>query len=90
MTYREHFLLSLMFPFYSHYDTDIYWAYNKLLSSIPVWLFCIVTTVACLLPDFTFRMAKRGLNLPKRSLFPGKERLRQLQLGRKKTESTHL
>ncbi|XP_013098646.2 phospholipid-transporting ATPase IF isoform X1 [Stomoxys calcitrans] len=73
-----------------HYDTDIYWAYNKLLSSIPVWLFCILTTVACLLPDFTFRMAKRGLNLPKRSFFPGKERLRLLQLQRNKTQSTHL
>ncbi|XP_065366183.1 phospholipid-transporting ATPase IF isoform X1 [Calliphora vicina] len=72
-----------------HYDTDIYWAYNKLLSSIPVWLFCIITTVACLLPDFTYRMAKRGLNLPKHSFFPGRERLRLLQM-RRKVESTHL
>ncbi|XP_058978173.1 phospholipid-transporting ATPase IF [Musca domestica] len=72
------------------YDTDIYWAYNKLLSSIPVWLFTLLTTVACLLPDFTFRMAKRGLNLPQRSFFPGKERLRLLQMNRNKVQSTHL
>ncbi|XP_037936228.1 probable phospholipid-transporting ATPase IH isoform X2 [Teleopsis dalmanni] len=71
------------------YDTDFYYSYNYLLSSLPVWLFVILTTVACLVPDFTFRMARKGLNLPKRSFYPGRDRLRRQQL-REKVNSTHL
>ncbi|XP_075157992.1 phospholipid-transporting ATPase IF-like [Haematobia irritans] len=45
-------------------DTDLYWAYNKLLGSIPVWLYCIITTVACLLPDFIMAIVKQEFNWP--------------------------
>lgn len=69
------------------YDTDIYWAYNNLLASLPVWLYILVTVVACLLPDFTLRMLKRALKIKGFSIFPGKQRKREM---RKKFESTYL
>ncbi|KAL9879005.1 phospholipid-transporting ATPase IF isoform 2-T2 [Glossina fuscipes fuscipes] len=72
------------------YDTDIYWSYNKLLSSLPIWLFCLLITIVCLLPDFTIRVLKQAFNIPNRSLFPGKERLRLLQLTGGKVEITRL
>ncbi|KAH8387960.1 hypothetical protein KR093_010578 [Drosophila rubida] len=69
------------------YDTDIYWAYNKLLASLPVWLYIFVTVVASLLPDFTLRMLKKALKIKGFSIFPGKQRKLQM---RKKFESTYL
>uniref|UniRef100_A0A1A9WFD3 Phospholipid-transporting ATPase n=1 Tax=Glossina brevipalpis TaxID=37001 RepID=A0A1A9WFD3_9MUSC len=72
------------------YDTDIYWSYNKLLSSLPIWLFCLLITIVCLLPDFTIRVLKQAFNLPDRKLFPGKERLRLLQMSGVKVEITRL
>ncbi|XP_064555729.1 phospholipid-transporting ATPase IF isoform X1 [Drosophila montana] len=69
------------------YDTDIYWAYNNLLASLPVWLYILLTIVACLLPDFTLRMLKRALKIKGFSIFPGKQRKREM---RKKFESTYL
>ncbi|KAH8418901.1 hypothetical protein KR222_003800 [Zaprionus bogoriensis] len=69
------------------FDTDIYWAYNKLLGSLPVWLYIFVMTVACLLPDFTLRMLKRALKIRGFTIFPGKKRKIEM---RKKFESTYL
>ncbi|KAL7743084.1 hypothetical protein ACLKA6_015012 [Drosophila palustris] len=69
------------------YDTDIYWAYNNLLASLPVWLYVLLTVIACLLPDFTLRMLKRGLNIKTFSIFPGKQRKLEM---RRKFESTYL
>ncbi|XP_039499041.1 phospholipid-transporting ATPase IF isoform X2 [Drosophila santomea] len=69
------------------YDTDIYWAYNNLLASLPVWLWITLTCVACLVPDYTIRMLQRALNIKSFSIFPGKQR--QLKM-RQKFESTYL
>lgn len=69
------------------YDTDIYWAYNNLLASLPVWLWIIVTCVACLVPDYTIRMLQRALNIKSFSIFPGKQRKLKM---REKFESTYL
>ncbi|KAM8720701.1 hypothetical protein ACLKA7_006699 [Drosophila subpalustris] len=69
------------------YDTDIYWAYNNLLASLPVWLYVLLTVIACLLPDFTLRMLKRALNIKTFSIFPGKQRKLEM---RRKFESTYL
>lgn len=69
------------------YDTDIYWAYNNLLASLPVWLYVILVVVAALLPDFTLRMLQRALKIKKFSIFPGKQRKLEM---RKKFESTYL
>ncbi|EDW29912.1 GL15838 [Drosophila persimilis] len=69
------------------YDTDIYWAYNNLLASLPVWLWVLLVSVACLVPDFTIRMLQRGLNIKHFSIFPGKQRKLKL---REKFESTYL
>ncbi|XP_034097618.1 phospholipid-transporting ATPase IF [Drosophila albomicans] len=69
------------------FDTDIYWAYNKLLASLPVWLYIFVTVIASLLPDFTLRMLKKALKIKGFSIFPGKQRKLQM---RKKFESTYL
>ncbi|KAH8303977.1 hypothetical protein KR044_012569 [Drosophila immigrans] len=69
------------------YDTDIYWAYNKLLASLPVWLYIFVTVIASLLPDFTLRMLQKALKIKGFSIFPGKQRKLQM---RKKFESTYL
>lgn len=68
------------------YDTDIYWAYNKILCSLPVWLFTIITVIACLLPDYVIRVIPKAFNLPKRSFYPNTGRL----LMRRNVESTHL
>ncbi|KAH8303713.1 hypothetical protein KR018_001973 [Drosophila ironensis] len=56
------------------YDTDIYWAYNNLLASLPTWLWILLTCVACLVPDYTIRMLQRALNIKEFSIFPGKQR----------------
>uniref|UniRef100_A0A1I8NPP0 Phospholipid-transporting ATPase n=1 Tax=Stomoxys calcitrans TaxID=35570 RepID=A0A1I8NPP0_STOCA len=56
-----------------NHDTDLYWTYNKVLVSIPAWLYSILTTVACLLPDFTINIAIKGLNLHQRCLKRGKD-----------------
>ncbi|ALC48589.1 CG9981 [Drosophila busckii] len=69
------------------YDTDIYWAYNNLLASLPVWLYIILCMVACLLPDFTLKMLRRALNIKSFSIFPGKQRKLEM---RRKFESTYL
>ncbi|XP_032580334.1 probable phospholipid-transporting ATPase IF isoform X1 [Drosophila sechellia] len=69
------------------YDTDIYWAYNNLLASLPVWLWIILTCVACLVPDYTIRMLQRALNIKSFSIFPGKQRKLKM---REKFESTYL
>ncbi|KAH8287609.1 hypothetical protein KR054_010752 [Drosophila jambulina] len=69
------------------YDTDIYWAYNNLLASLPVWLWLLVTSVACLVPDFTIRMLQRALNIKHFSIFPGKQRKLKM---REKSENTYL
>ncbi|XP_044317095.1 phospholipid-transporting ATPase IF isoform X2 [Drosophila rhopaloa] len=69
------------------FDTDIYWAYNNLLASLPVWLWLLMTCVACLLPDFTIRMLSRALNIKSFSIFPGKQRKLKM---REKFESTYL
>ncbi|XP_017962672.1 probable phospholipid-transporting ATPase IF [Drosophila navojoa] len=69
------------------YDTDIYWAYNNLLSSLPVWLYVVLVVVAALLPDFTLRMFQRALKIKKFSIFPGKQRKLEM---RQKFESTYL
>ncbi|XP_054730850.1 phospholipid-transporting ATPase IF [Anastrepha obliqua] len=68
------------------YDTDIYWAYNKILCSIPMWLFTIVTVIACLLPDYVIRATPKAFNLPKRSFYPNKGRL----MMKRQAQSTHL
>ncbi|XP_073831771.1 phospholipid-transporting ATPase IF-like [Musca autumnalis] len=55
-----YFVTSFLYNFWNHHkDTNIYGAYNKLLSSIPVWLYCIIATVACLLPDYTVRVLRQ-------------------------------
>ncbi|XP_026838067.1 probable phospholipid-transporting ATPase IF isoform X2 [Drosophila erecta] len=69
------------------YDTDIYWAYNNLLASLPVWLWITLTSVACLVPDYTIRMLQRALKIRSFSIFPGKQRKLQM---REKFESTYL
>ncbi|EDW00129.1 GH12697 [Drosophila grimshawi] len=69
------------------YDTDIYWAYNKLLGSLPVWLYIFVAVVASLLPDYTVRMLIRALKIKSFTIYPGKQRKLQM---RKKFESTYL
>ncbi|XP_017063690.1 phospholipid-transporting ATPase IF isoform X2 [Drosophila eugracilis] len=69
------------------YDTDIYWAYNNLLASLPVWLWILLTSVACLIPDYTIRMLQRALNIKSFSIFPGKQRKLKM---REKFESTYL
>ncbi|XP_016952023.1 phospholipid-transporting ATPase IF isoform X1 [Drosophila biarmipes] len=69
------------------YDTDIYWAYNNLLASLPVWLWILLTCVACLVPDYTIRMLRRALNIKSFSIFPGKQRKLKM---REKFESTYL
>ncbi|XP_004520903.1 probable phospholipid-transporting ATPase IF isoform X2 [Ceratitis capitata] len=68
------------------FDTDIYWAYNKLLSSLPVWLFTIITVISCLLPDYVIKVIPKVLNLPKRSFYPNTGRL----MMRRNVQSTHL
>ncbi|EDW82269.1 uncharacterized protein Dwil_GK25212 [Drosophila willistoni] len=69
------------------YDTDIYWAYNNLLASLPVWLWILLTSVACLVPDFTIRMLIRALKIKHFTIFPGAQRKRQ---HRKKFDVTYL
>lgn len=69
------------------YDTDIYWAYNNLLGSLPTWLWLLLTSVACLVPDFTIRMLQRALNIKHFSIFPGKQRKLKM---REKAENTYL
>ncbi|XP_017126559.1 phospholipid-transporting ATPase IF isoform X2 [Drosophila elegans] len=69
------------------YDTDIYWAYNNLLASLPVWLWILLTSVACLVPDYTIRMLQRALNIKSFSIFPGKQRKLKM---REKLEDTYL
>ncbi|XP_017055725.1 phospholipid-transporting ATPase IF isoform X2 [Drosophila ficusphila] len=69
------------------FDTDIYWAYNNLLASLPVWLWLLVTCVACLVPDYTIRMLARALNIKSFSIFPGKQRKLKM---REKFENTYL
>ncbi|XP_018795585.1 PREDICTED: probable phospholipid-transporting ATPase IF isoform X3 [Bactrocera latifrons] len=69
------------------YDTDIYWAYNKLLCSLPVWLFTIITVIACLLPDYVIRIIPRVFNFPKHfRFFPNAGRL----ITRRNMQTTHL
>ncbi|XP_017464783.1 PREDICTED: probable phospholipid-transporting ATPase IF [Rhagoletis zephyria] len=68
------------------YDTDIYWAYNKLLCSLPIWLFTILTVIACLLPDYVIRVTPKAFNLPKRSFYPNAGRLKM----EGKINTTHL
>ncbi|XP_049311927.1 phospholipid-transporting ATPase IF isoform X1 [Bactrocera dorsalis] len=69
------------------YDTDIYWAYNKLLCSLPVWLFTIITVIACLLPDYVIRIIPRVINFPKHfRFFPNAGRL----ITRRNMQTTHL
>ncbi|KAH8387021.1 hypothetical protein KR093_004129, partial [Drosophila rubida] len=36
-------------------SNTLYHVYNQFLSSLPMWLYIIVTTVACLLPDFLMK-----------------------------------
>ncbi|KAH8272326.1 hypothetical protein KR026_005595 [Drosophila bipectinata] len=69
------------------FDTDIYWAYNNLLASLPTWLWILLTCVACLVPDYTIRILQRSLNIKRFSIFPGKQRKLKM---RKKFESTYL
>ncbi|KAI8035336.1 phospholipid-transporting ATPase IF isoform X2 [Drosophila gunungcola] len=69
------------------YDTDIYWAYNNLLASLPVWLWILLTSVACLVPDYTIRMLQRALEIKSFSIFPGKQRKLKM---REKLEDTYL
>ncbi|XP_061388371.1 phospholipid-transporting ATPase IF-like [Musca vetustissima] len=58
-----YFLTTFLYNFWNHhYDTNIYGAYNKLLVSIPVWLFCVITTVSCLLPDYVVRVLRQTFN----------------------------
>ncbi|KAH8309941.1 hypothetical protein KR067_002269 [Drosophila pandora] len=69
------------------FDTDIYWAYNNLLASLPTWLWILLTCVACLVPDYTIRMLQRALNIKHFSIFPGNQRKLKM---REKFESTYL
>ncbi|KAH8336644.1 hypothetical protein KR074_012146 [Drosophila pseudoananassae] len=69
------------------FDTDIFWAYNNLLASLPTWLWILLTCVACLVPDYTIRMLHRSLNIKHFSIFPGKQRKLKM---RQKFESTYL
>ncbi|XP_055911136.1 phospholipid-transporting ATPase IF isoform X2 [Eupeodes corollae] len=71
------------------YDSDIYWSYNKLLCSIPIWLLVILTIVTCLMPDFTIRVCKDALRMPKRSFYPGARRMKKLQAA-KAAQNTYL
>lgn len=71
------------------YDSDIYRSYNKLLCSIPLWFLVILTVVTCLVPDFTIRMCKDALRMPKRSFYPGARRMKKLRAA-KVAESTYL
>ncbi|KAL5277152.1 ATP11B family protein [Megaselia abdita] len=51
-------------------DTDIYWAYINILSSISLWLLLLVIIAACLIPDYTVKMCREALNMPKLEMFP--------------------
>jgi len=35
---------------------ELYDVYNQFLSSLPIWLFTIICSVACLLPDFVIKV----------------------------------
>ncbi|XP_055841130.1 phospholipid-transporting ATPase IF [Episyrphus balteatus] len=71
------------------YDSDIYWSYNKLLCSIPLWFLVILTVVTCLAPDFTIRICKDALRMPKRSFYPGTRRMKKLRAA-KAAQNTYL
>ncbi|XP_067641161.1 phospholipid-transporting ATPase IF isoform X2 [Eurosta solidaginis] len=70
-----------------HYDTDIYWAYNRLLSSLPLWLFNIITVIACLLPDYVVKVLPKAFNWPNRSFYPNTGRMMMRQ---QSAQSTNL
>ncbi|SPP88766.1 probable phospholipid-transporting ATPase IF [Drosophila guanche] len=44
--------------------SELYMVYNLLLGSLPLWLYTIICSVACLLPDFTMKVVKDMLRQP--------------------------
>ncbi|XP_017156698.1 probable phospholipid-transporting ATPase IF [Drosophila miranda] len=45
-------------------SSELYLVYNLLLGSLPIWLYTIICSVTCLLPDFTIKVVKDMLRQP--------------------------
>ncbi|XP_022208598.2 phospholipid-transporting ATPase IF isoform X2 [Drosophila obscura] len=45
-------------------SSELYLVYNLLLGSLPIWLYTIICSVSCLLPDFTMKVVKDMLRQP--------------------------
>ncbi|XP_037918794.1 probable phospholipid-transporting ATPase IF isoform X4 [Hermetia illucens] len=54
------------------YDSEMYWVYIVLLSSITVWLLSLCSIITCLVPDFLIIVCNRAFRFHVR-IFPGRE-----------------